>query len=144
LRSTAKAERGVERRQGNAEEQPPLQPREQPRADNQRQRRPSNPPETELDRSAATQISIETAQPRLDLSVLAELPSKTIVLGVLDLGDPAPETADVVARRLEAGLKHVPTSRLVAAPDCGMKYLPRDLARAKLTALVDGAALAGR
>ena len=96
---------------------------------------------TELERSAATQVSIEAAQPRLDLSVLAGLPSKTIVLGVLDLGDPAPETADTVARRLESALKHVPASRLVAAPDCGMKYLPRGLARAKLTALAAGAAL---
>jgi 5-methyltetrahydropteroyltriglutamate--homocysteine methyltransferase len=99
---------------------------------------------TELERSAATQVSIEAAQPRLDLSVLAGLPSKTIVLGVLDLGDPAPETADTVARRLESALKHVPASRLVAAPDCGMKYLPRGLARAKLTALAAGAALVSR
>ncbi len=99
---------------------------------------------TELERSAAMQVSIEAAQPRLDLSVLAGLPSKTIVLGVLDLGDPAPETADTVARRLEAALKHVPASRLVAAPDCGMKYLPRGLARAKLTALAAGAALVSR
>ncbi len=99
---------------------------------------------TELERSAATQVSIEAAQPRLDLSVLAGLPSKTIVLGVLDLGDPTPETADTVARRLEAALKHVPASRLVAAPDCGMKYLPRGLARAKLTALAAGAALVSR
>jgi 5-methyltetrahydropteroyltriglutamate--homocysteine methyltransferase len=94
---------------------------------------------TELERSAATQVSIEAAQPRLDLDVLAGLPSKTIVLGVLDLGDPAPETADTVARRLEAALKHVPAARLVAAPDCGMKYLARDLARAKLGALAAGA-----
>jgi 5-methyltetrahydropteroyltriglutamate--homocysteine methyltransferase len=96
---------------------------------------------TELDRSRATQVSIETAQPRLDLSVLAGLASKTIVLGVLDLGDPAPETPDVVARRLEAALKHVPPERLVAAPDCGMKYLARDVARAKLGALAAGARL---
>jgi len=98
---------------------------------------------TELDRSTATQVSIEAAQPRLDLDVLRGLPSKTIVLGVLDLGDPAPETADTVARRLEAALKHVPAARLVAAPDCGMKYLPRDLARAKLAALAAGARLPG-
>ena len=98
----------------------------------------------ELERSAATQVSIEAAQPRLDLSVLAGLPSKTIVLGVLDLGDPAPETADTVARRLGSALEHVPASRLVAAPDCGMKYLPRGLARAKLTALAAGAALVSR
>ena len=99
---------------------------------------------TELERSAATQVSIEAAQPKLDLAVLAGLPSKTIVLGVLDLGDPAPETPDVVARRLDTALKHVPATRLVAAPDCGMKYLPRALARAKLTALTAGVVLLGR
>jgi 5-methyltetrahydropteroyltriglutamate--homocysteine methyltransferase len=99
---------------------------------------------TELDRSSATQVSIEAAQPRLDLAVLAGLPSKTIVLGVIDLGDPTPETPDVVARRLDAALKHVPAARLVAAPDCGMKYLPRPLARAKLQALVAGVSLLGR
>jgi len=99
---------------------------------------------SELERTAATQVSIEAAQPRLDLAVLKDLPSKTIVLGVLDLGDTAAETPDTVARRLDAALKHVPASRLVAAPDCGMKYLPRALARAKLTALVAGAALVAR
>jgi 5-methyltetrahydropteroyltriglutamate--homocysteine methyltransferase len=99
---------------------------------------------TELERSAATQVSIEAAQPKLDLAVLAGLPSKTIVLGVLDLGDPAPETPDVVARRLDTALKHVPAARLVAAPDCGMKYLPRTLARAKLSALTAGVVLLGR
>jgi len=95
----------------------------------------------ELDASRATQVSIETAQPRLDLAVLRGLPSKTIVLGVLDLGDARPETPDVVARRLEAALAHVPAARLVAAPDCGMKYLARDVARAKLGALAAGARL---
>jgi 5-methyltetrahydropteroyltriglutamate--homocysteine methyltransferase len=63
-----------------------------------------------------------------------------VVLGVLDLSDPAPETADVVADRLRAALSYLPGERLVAAPDCGMKYLPRDLAFAKLQAMVDGAA----
>jgi 5-methyltetrahydropteroyltriglutamate--homocysteine methyltransferase len=98
----------------------------------------------ELDASRATQVSIETAQPKLDLAVLRELPRKTIVLGVLDLGDPAPETPETVARRLEAALALVPVERLVAAPDCGMKYLPRDIARAKLTALAAGARLVAR
>lgn len=93
----------------------------------------------ELERSAARAVSIEAAQPKLDLSALAALPGKTIVLGVLDLADPSAETADVVARRIEAALKHVPATRLVPAPDCGMKYLPRSLARAKLRALVEGA-----
>jgi len=58
---------------------------------------------------------------------------------VLDLGAPAPETADVVAARLRAALCHVPAERLVAAPDCGMKYLDRVSARARLSALVEGA-----
>jgi len=98
----------------------------------------------ELDASRATQVSIETAQPKLDLAVLGELPRKTIVLGVLDLGDPVPETPEIVARRLEAALARVPAERLVAAPDCGMKYLPRDVARTKLTALAAGARLVAR
>ncbi|MGH7312905.1 MAG: 5-methyltetrahydropteroyltriglutamate--homocysteine methyltransferase, partial [Candidatus Rokuibacteriota bacterium] len=71
--------------------------------------------------------------------ILAALPSKTIVLGVLDLNDPGAESPPAVAARLEAALRHVPAARLVAAPDCGMKYLPRDLALAKLRALADGA-----
>src|SRR5207244_12616453 len=93
----------------------------------------------ELERCAARHISIEAAQPRLDLAVLESLPSKTVVLGVLDFEDPAPETPDAVARRLEAALRHVPAERLVAAPDCGMKFLARDVARAKLRALAEGA-----
>jgi 5-methyltetrahydropteroyltriglutamate--homocysteine methyltransferase len=93
----------------------------------------------ELDRCTATAISIEAAQPKLDLNVLEALPSKTIVLGVLDLGDPTPETPTIVARRLKAALTHVPANRLVAAPDCGMKYLTRSVAFAKLQALVEGA-----
>ena len=95
----------------------------------------------ELDRCAARQVSIEAAQPGLDLAALAALPSKTIVLGVLDLGDPAAETAEMVAGRLRAALAHLPADRLVAAPDCGMKYLPRALAFAKLRALAEGARL---
>jgi 5-methyltetrahydropteroyltriglutamate--homocysteine methyltransferase len=61
------------------------------------------------------------------------------VLGVLDPGDPKPETAAIVARRIEAALAHVPAERLIAAPDCGMKYLARDVAFAKLSAMVEGA-----
>jgi 5-methyltetrahydropteroyltriglutamate--homocysteine methyltransferase len=97
---------------------------------------------TELNDSRATQVSIEAAQPRLDLAVLREL-AKTVVLGVLDLGDPTPETPETVARRLDAALACVPAVRLIAAPDCGMKYLPRDVARAKLTALMAGARRVG-
>jgi 5-methyltetrahydropteroyltriglutamate--homocysteine methyltransferase len=92
----------------------------------------------------AEQISIEAAQPRLDLGVLKELSRKTILLGVLDLADPAVETAEAVAARLREGLQHIPAERLVAAPDCGMKYLPRACAFGKLRALADGAALVRR
>jgi 5-methyltetrahydropteroyltriglutamate--homocysteine methyltransferase len=94
--------------------------------------------------SVAGQISIEAAQPRLDLGVLQELSGKTILLGVLDLGDARVETAEEVAGRLREGLRHVPAERLVAAPDCGMKYLPRARAFGKLRALVDGAAIVRR
>jgi 5-methyltetrahydropteroyltriglutamate--homocysteine methyltransferase len=92
----------------------------------------------------AQQISLEAAQPRLDLGVLAELSQKTILLGVLDLADPAVETAEEVAARIRHGLRYVAAGRLVPAPDCGMKYLPRDRAFAKLTALADGAAIVRR
>jgi len=89
--------------------------------------------------TTARQISIEAAQPRLDLGVLAELSGKSIILGVIDLGDPAVETADQVIARIRAGLAHVPAERLILAPDCGMKYLPRDTAFGKLCALSAGA-----
>jgi 5-methyltetrahydropteroyltriglutamate--homocysteine methyltransferase len=90
--------------------------------------------------TVAQQISIEAAQPKLDLGVLKELKGKKILLGVLDLADPKPETPQVVAERIRAGLKHVPADMLIPAPDCGMKYLPRGVAFAKLKALSDGAA----
>ena len=96
---------------------------------------------TEFADSAATQISIETAQPRLDLGVLSDLGNKTIVLGVLDLAAPAVEAPELVASRIEAALAYLPPERIVAAPDCGMKYMPRDVAFGKLKALADGAAL---
>ena len=89
--------------------------------------------------SIADQISIEAAQPRLDFSVLAELTNKKIVLGVIDLGNPAIETAEEVAGRIRTGLKHVAAKRLIPAPDCGMKYLPRATAFGKLKALSEGA-----
>jgi 5-methyltetrahydropteroyltriglutamate--homocysteine methyltransferase len=89
--------------------------------------------------TTARQISIEAAQPRLDLGVLADLAGKTIILGVIDLGDPAVETIDRVVERIRAGLSRVPPERLILAPDCGMKYLPRETAFGKLRALVDGA-----
>ncbi len=93
----------------------------------------------ELEGCAADQISVETAQPKLDLSTLAALPHKTIILGVIDMGDPAIETAETVAGRIRAALAHVPPERMVIAPDCGMKYLPRATAFGKLKAMVAGA-----
>jgi len=89
----------------------------------------------------AQQISIEAAQPKLDLGVLSDLAGKTIILGVIDLGDSVIEMPDRVAERLRAGLERVTPERLIAAPDCGMKYLPRDVAFGKLCALSAGARL---
>ena len=86
----------------------------------------------ELDSCPADQISIEAAQPRLDPLLLEQLPSKQVILGVLDLGDMNVETPEVVAERLRAALRHIEPERLLVAPDCGMKYLPREVARGKL------------
>ena len=94
--------------------------------------------------SAADQISIEAAQPRLDLGVLKAITRQTVILGVLDLGDPAVETPEEVAARIRKGLEHVPAERLIPAPDCGMKYLPRASAFGKLQALAQGAAIVRR
>jgi 5-methyltetrahydropteroyltriglutamate--homocysteine methyltransferase len=94
----------------------------------------------QLNACKADAISIEAAQPGLDPVELRGLPVKKVVYGVIDLADPVAETADVVAGRLTAALKHIDADRLIAAPDCGMKYLPRGLAFAKLKALADGAA----
>jgi 5-methyltetrahydropteroyltriglutamate--homocysteine methyltransferase len=96
----------------------------------------------ELDGCRATHLSLEAAQPDLDPEVLRAVPSKVILLGVLDLGSTDVEMPELVAGRLRRALAVVPPERLVAAPDCGMKYLPRERARAKLAALVAGAALA--
>jgi 5-methyltetrahydropteroyltriglutamate--homocysteine methyltransferase len=90
--------------------------------------------------TTASQISIEAAQPRLDLSVLKELGGKSVMVGVIDLGTEEVETAQTVAGRIRAALEHVPADRLVVAPDCGMKYLPRDVAFSKLKSLAEGAA----
>ncbi len=95
----------------------------------------------ELAASSADQISIEAAQPDLDLAVLSALEGKTVALGVLDLSTAVAETPEIVAGRLRAALRHLPAERLVAAPDCGMKYLPRPAAFAKLKALSEGAAI---
>ena len=93
----------------------------------------------ELADSAAEQISIEAAQPRLDLGVLRDLSPKTIVLGVLNLADAEIESVETVADRIRQALRYVSPNRLVPAPDCGMKYLARDVAFGKLKALAQAA-----
>lgn len=95
----------------------------------------------ELKACRAQQISIETAQPSLDCSVVAKLEGKTIILGVLDLSTNEVETPEIVARRIRRALPYVAPERLMVAPDCGMKYLPRDVAFGKLRAMVEGASL---
>jgi 5-methyltetrahydropteroyltriglutamate--homocysteine methyltransferase len=95
----------------------------------------------ELGDCVATHLSLEAAQPNLDPEVLRDVPDKTIVLGVLDLGSSEVETTEVVANRIRKALAVVPPERLVVAPDCGMKYLPRERAFRKLQAMVAGASL---
>ena len=95
----------------------------------------------ELAAATADQISIETAQSGLDCAVLADLADKTIILGVLNLGDSSVEAPDVIARRAERALPYVPAERIVLAPDCGMKYLPRESADGKLAAITEAARL---
>jgi 5-methyltetrahydropteroyltriglutamate--homocysteine methyltransferase len=95
----------------------------------------------ELGDCSATHVSLEAAQPNLDPEVLRDLSDKTIVLGVLDLGSDEVETADIVAERIRRALEVVPPERVVVAPDCGMKYLPRERAFRKLEAMVAGARL---
>jgi 5-methyltetrahydropteroyltriglutamate--homocysteine methyltransferase len=97
----------------------------------------------QLEATSAAQISIEAAQPRLDLGVLKGF-SKTVMVGVIDLGTESVETPQEVAARIRAALRHVPAERLVVAPDCGMKYLAREAAFGKLKALAEGAAIVRR
>ena len=98
----------------------------------------------ELDKCAATAISIEAAAPGLDPASLETLDSKQVLFGVIDLGDPDVETPELVARRLRGALRHIAPERLIAAPDCGMIYLPRAVAFGKLQALVGGADIVRR
>jgi len=93
---------------------------------------------SELEASPVRQISIETAQCSLDCSVLAKLPSKAIILGVLDLSSLEIETPDVVAARIRRALPFVSPQHLILAPDCGLKYLPAEVAFGKLQAMVAG------
>ena len=93
----------------------------------------------ELGASEVKQISIETAQSHLDTSVLETLPGKTIILGVLDLSTHEIDTPAQVAERIRRALPHVPVERIIVAPDCGLKYLPREVAFGKMKAMADGA-----
>jgi 5-methyltetrahydropteroyltriglutamate--homocysteine methyltransferase len=95
----------------------------------------------ELAACAATHLSLEAAQPGLDPAVLREVGDKIVVLGVLDLGSTEVESPELVAERIRAALAMVGPERLVVAPDCGMKYLPRERAFRKLEAMVAGARL---
>jgi len=95
----------------------------------------------ELAGSPVQQISIETAQSQLDCSVLESLTGKTVILGVLDLSTHAIETPEDVAARIRRALPHIAAQRLVIAPDCGLKYLPREVAFGKMKAMADGAAI---
>jgi 5-methyltetrahydropteroyltriglutamate--homocysteine methyltransferase len=98
----------------------------------------------QLAQTRAAQISIEAAQPRLDLGVLRELAPKSVMLGVIDLSTNAIETPEQVAARIRAALQFIAPDKLHVAPDCGMKYLARDVAFGKLAALAKGAALVRR
>jgi 5-methyltetrahydropteroyltriglutamate--homocysteine methyltransferase len=93
----------------------------------------------ELAGCSCAQVSIETAQSSLDCAVLGQLPGKKIILGVIDLSDPAVETPELVAQRIRRALPFVEPRNLLIAPDCGMKYLPRETAFGKLQAMVAGA-----
>ncbi|HEX4973424.1 MAG TPA: uroporphyrinogen decarboxylase family protein [Steroidobacteraceae bacterium] len=93
----------------------------------------------ELADCTCAQVSIETAQSNLDCSVLGKLPNKKILLGVLDLSDLNAETPQQVAARIRRALPYIDPRNVIVAPDCGMKYLPRDVADAKLRAMVEGA-----
>ncbi len=99
---------------------------------------------SQLSECNATAVSIEAAQPNLDPSILEQLTGKDVLFGVIDLGTENVETPELVAERLRGALRHISPERLVAAPDCGMKYLPRDVAFGKLRALAEGAAIVRR
>jgi 5-methyltetrahydropteroyltriglutamate--homocysteine methyltransferase len=95
----------------------------------------------ELEGCSVNQISIETAQSSLDCSVLEKLRGKTIILGVLDLSTREVETPEIVAARIRRALPFVSPDRVIVAPDCGLKYLPREAAFGKMKAMVEGARL---
>jgi 5-methyltetrahydropteroyltriglutamate--homocysteine methyltransferase len=94
---------------------------------------------TELNACPVKQVSVETAQSKLDCKVLEQMPQKSIMVGVLDLSTQDVETPQIVADRIRRALPHVSAERMIVAPDCGLKYLPRDVAFGKLKAMVEGA-----
>lgn len=98
----------------------------------------------QLRNCSCQQISIETAQSNLDTSVLEELRGKTIILGVLDLSDNNVETPEIIAARIRRALPHVDADKVIVAPDCGLKYLPREVAFGKMQAMAAGAAIVRR
>ena len=99
---------------------------------------------TELAGCNCRQVSIETAQAKLDTSVLTKLPDKKILVGCLDLSDMNVETPQVIVERIRRALEHVPPERVILAPDCGMKYLPREVAQGKLESMVEAARILRR
>lgn len=98
----------------------------------------------ELCKCRVRQVSIETAQSNLDTSVLKNFSDQTIILGVIDLANHKVETPEIVAGRIRRALPHIDPARIILAPDCGMKYLPRDVAFGKMRAMVEGAAIVRR
>ena len=98
----------------------------------------------ELAGCSCRQVSIETAQSHLDTSVLAQLHGKQILVGCIDLSDLNVETPEVVAERIRRALQHVRPEQVVLAPDCGMKYLPREVAQGKLASMVQAARMLRR
>ena len=98
----------------------------------------------ELCKCRVRQISIETAQSNLDTAVLKNFTDQTIILGVIDLANHKVETPEIVAGRIRRALPHIDPARIILAPDCGMKYLPRDVAFGKMRAMVEGAAIVRR
>ena len=94
---------------------------------------------SQLEGCRCSQVSIETAQSNLDCAVLKDLPDKTIILGVLDLSTPEVETPEAVAKRIRRALRYRKPEDIIVAPDCGLKYLPRESAFGKMKAMVEGA-----
>ena len=99
---------------------------------------------TELAGCRCRQVSIETAQSKLDTSVLTQLDGKQILVGCIDLSDMTIETPEQIAQRVRAALKHVKPEQVILAPDCGMKYLPREVAQGKLESMVQAAKILRR